>query len=222
MPLFGKAALAMWWDMSPAIRTEFEDWHSHEHFPERLGIPGFLRGSRWRAVEGEGFYVMYELEAFETLTSPPYVHRLNNPTPWSTKLFPHHRNMVRSQCRVLETSGSGIAGHMMTIRFSPDEGDAEAVRSALRSAIQRIPHLPGLSGAHLLRTETPQMAATVEQKIRGGRDAAADWIMLVSGYEAGALEDCKSSELADILRDARYDTFRLSLAATPRDLGVGS
>jgi hypothetical protein len=38
MALPGKAALAMWWDMAPGMRAEFEDGHSHEHFPERLAI----------------------------------------------------------------------------------------------------------------------------------------------------------------------------------------
>ena len=46
MSLLGKAALAMWWDMSPDVNTEFQDWHSHEHFRERLAIPGFLRATR--------------------------------------------------------------------------------------------------------------------------------------------------------------------------------
>ena len=46
MPLLGQAALAMWWDMAPSARSDFEDWHAHEHFPERLGIPGFHRGTR--------------------------------------------------------------------------------------------------------------------------------------------------------------------------------
>ena len=64
MPLLGSAAIAMWWDMAPAHRVEFEDWHSHEHFAERLGIPGFLRGSRWAdAAGGNGFFVMYELDS---------------------------------------------------------------------------------------------------------------------------------------------------------------
>lgn len=49
--MLGSAAVAMWWDIAPEMRAEWEDWHSHEHMPERLGIPGFLRGSRW--VSGE-------------------------------------------------------------------------------------------------------------------------------------------------------------------------
>ena len=51
--MLGKAAVAMWWDISPEMRAEWEDWHTHEHMPERLGIPGFLRGTRWVADSGE-------------------------------------------------------------------------------------------------------------------------------------------------------------------------
>lgn len=218
MPLLGSAALAMWWDIAPAIRTEFEDWHSHEHFPERLGIPGFKRGSRWASAEGrEGFFVMYELADYETLTSPRYVERLNNPTPWSSKLFPHHRNMVRSQCRVLETFGSGVAGLVLTIRFSPGEAHADATRQGVRSILQSVPEKPGLTGGHLLRTETPTLAPTAEQKIRGGKDVTADWIVLLTGYEADALRGFATSALP--IDHATYDLFRLSFAATPADIG---
>lgn len=106
MALLGKAALAMWWDISPDVRSEFEDWHAHEHFPERLALPGFRRGTRWRSASGGGgMFVLYELEQHATLSSPEYVARLNAPTPWSTRLMPEHRNMVRAQCRVVQTQG---------------------------------------------------------------------------------------------------------------------
>ena len=69
MSLLGKAAVAMWWKVSAEQRSEFGDWHSHEHFPERMSIPGFRRGSRWTStLEAEGFFVLYELEQHETLT----------------------------------------------------------------------------------------------------------------------------------------------------------
>lgn len=110
MALLGTAALAMWWNMASDMRAEFEDWHSHEHFPERLGIPGFQRCSRWTsASKSEGIFVMYELTDYKVLSSQPYLARLNAPTPWSTKLMPHHRDMVRGQCHVLETRGGAIA-----------------------------------------------------------------------------------------------------------------
>src|ERR1051325_4766837 len=120
MSLLGKAALAMWWDIAPEVLADFEHWHAHEHFPERLSIPGFRRATRWRsASDSGGMFVMYELDAFEILSSPEYLAHLNAPTPWSARLMPHHRNMVRSQCRVLESAGGAVAGHALTVRLSP-------------------------------------------------------------------------------------------------------
>ena len=197
MALLGKAAIAMWWDMAPDWRDEFEHWHSHEHFSERMGIPGFLRGSRWAdAGGGESFFVMYELDRYETLTSTGYLERLNQPTPWSTKLMPQHRHMVRSQCHVLESVGGGLAGYALTVRLSPAAGQENELRQHLKMLAQELSARPGSTGAHLLQTQTPAIAATTEQKIRGGGDQAADWIYVVCGYAFHALEQLSRAALS--------------------------
>lgn len=184
MALLGGSALAMWWDMAPDMRAEFEHWHSHEHFPERLALPGFLRASRWSAADGgEGFFILYELQEHGALSSPEYLSRLNAPTPWSTRLMPHHRNMVRSQARVLHSHGAGVARHAMTLRLSPRAGEAQRLQAALRSLSEALPARAGLAGAHLLRTDTPAIAPTTEQKIRGNADRSADWIFVVCAYD---------------------------------------
>lgn len=226
MSLLGPAAIAMWWDMAPAHRSEFEDWHSHEHFPERLGIPGFLRGSRWAdASGGNGFFVMYELDAYETLSSPHYLARLNNPTPWSTKLMPHHSHMVRSLCRVLDSFGGGAGRAMLTLRLSPAPGRDHELRQYLRGVLSAAPQRPGVTGGHLLRTETPAIAQTQEQKIRGGADAAADWVVLAGGYDTDALRSLSQAELgaqalaaAGALPAQASSVYELRLAVTPADL----
>jgi hypothetical protein len=226
MPLLGKAAVAMWWDIAPVQRGEFEDWHSHEHFPERMGIPGFLRGSRWHSLSNaEGFFVMYELAGYETLTSPHYVARLNDPTPWSTKMMPHHRNMVRSQCRAVASYGGGLAGSIMTLRLSPQPGQADGLQHHLMEILGKAPDQPGVTGSHLLRTETPDAAVTKEQTIRGGADAVADWIVLVAGYDAQALVGLAEGELGTAALAARGAQpvqirclYRLSYALTADDL----
>ena len=226
MALLGPAAVAMWWDMAAAHRAEFEDWHTHEHFPERLSIPGFRRGSRWAsATGGDGFFVMYELASYETLTSPPYFARLNDPTPWSQKMMPRHSRMVRSQCQVLESHGGGLAGAMLTVRLSPQPGRADALRERLRALLTALPQRPGLTASHLLQTQTPQAATTTEQKIRGGADAVADWIVLVSGYDAPALSSLAADDLgpaalteAGALPAQVSALYRLACAMTPGDL----
>ena len=225
MPLLGKAAIAMWWDVAPAQRAEFEDWHAHEHFPERLRIPGFLRGSRWASTEGNGsFFVMYELEAYETFTSPGYRKRLDNPTPWSVKMMPHHRNMMRSQCRIIESCGGGLGRFTMTVRLSPEQSRRDALSGHLRNVLRALPAVRGLTGAHLLETDTPKSDPTTEQKIRGG-DAVADWIVLVSGYDPQSIVSLASADFADSTLTAAgarpnraFSLYQLVYALTPHDL----
>src|SRR5262252_7858970 len=117
--MLGAAAVTIWCDVAAEVRDEFEDWHTREHMPERLAIRGFLRGTRWRSEPAGSFFILYELDAPETLAGPAYLARLNDPTPWSRKMMPHHRNMVRSLCRVRESRGEGWAKTMATLRFSP-------------------------------------------------------------------------------------------------------
>ena len=44
------AVLVIWHDLLPEAKIEWEQWHTHEHMPERVGIPGFLGGRRYMNV----------------------------------------------------------------------------------------------------------------------------------------------------------------------------
>jgi hypothetical protein len=225
MALLGRAALAMWWDIAPDMRPEFEDWHSHEHFQERLGVSGFRRASRWASADGgEGFFVLYELEDHGVLASAPYAARLNAPTPWSVRMMPHHRNMVRSQCRVLESRGAVTASHALTVRMSPAAAEGKLLRAAVGELSQSAWMRPGLVGMHLLRHEAPALARTAEQKIRGDADRVADWVIVASGYDAAALRELGHGELSGAALEAmgaapgaEQHLYRLTHSAVPAD-----
>ncbi|WP_157017181.1 hypothetical protein [Mesorhizobium xinjiangense] len=224
MPLLGKAAVAMWWNVAEEHLSEFHEWHSKEHLPERLAIPGFERGSRWQRENSGAFFVIYELTAYEVLVSEAYRARLNNPTRWSTTMMPLHRDMVRSQCRVAASYGRGLATFMRTIRLSPEDGRADQLEQYLRQALSKVPERFGVTGAHLLRTETPSAPATREQQIRGA-DAAADWIVLVPGHNEAALKAVCSVVLGrEALRESgaaavdHDEPFRLVHALVPQDV----
>ena len=180
--MLGRAAVAMWWDISPQMKAEFEDWHSREHMPERLAIPGFLRGTRWIAESGEpSYFVLYEVTNLGTMTGGAYLERLNHPTPWSRKMMPHHRNMVRSLCVLRAGWGGGLPQALATIRLSKKLSD--------------LPKRKGLTGVHLLESQ-PMAGApqTAEQKIRGA-DGTADWVLLVGGYDVEAVKKVVADEL---------------------------
>ena len=222
--MLGRAAVAMWWDVSPEARVEWEDWHTHEHMPERLAIPGFLRGTRWIALTGEpSYFVLYEAMRAATITSGRYLERLNNPTPWSQKMMPHHRNMVRSLCRIRAAFGGGLAHVIATIRFSPSKRRRGSLLKWLAAEV--MPSLPtrkGLSGAWLLEAlpqhDVPQ---TAEQIIRGG-DANADCVLLVGGYDADAVravvaEDLRELEAHGVAPGRVEGLYRCAYSLTTKD-----
>jgi hypothetical protein len=229
MALLGDAAIAMWADFVPEIVSELGDWHTHEHMPERLGIPGFLRGTRWAGGgAGASHFIMYELESLAVFSSPAYLERLNQPTPWSRKLTPHHRNMVRTPCQVVGSAGAGVGVALLTVRFSPRPGEADRLRVRLvDTVLPELARRPGLAAAHLLVAQPQVMPPkTEEQRMRGG-DAMADWVLLVHGYEPATASGLTDHELgAAALAEhgaapgAIAGIYRLDFALTNADLGA--
>ena len=96
MPLLGAAAMLLSFDVAEEAIAEHDDWHTHEHLPERLSIPGFLRGSRWVSSNAKPrYFVMYEVAQLATLQSDAYLERLNRPSPWTSRMMTHYRGMNR-------------------------------------------------------------------------------------------------------------------------------
>ncbi|MFG5410576.1 hypothetical protein ABXN37_23805 [Piscinibacter sakaiensis] len=121
MPLLGTAALLLSFDVAPEVVAEHDRWHTQEHLPERLAIPGFLRGTRWVAVAGGPRYlVLYEVADLAVLAGPDYLARLNAPSPWTQALMPHYRGMRRGLCRVRASVGPGLGGEALLLL--PDRG----------------------------------------------------------------------------------------------------
>ena len=224
--MLGRAAVAMWWNVAPEVREEFEDWHTHEHMPERLAIPGFLRGTRWRAMgERPSYLILYEVARVSVLTGPDYLARLNDPTPWSRRMMPHHLDMVRSLCRVHASVGGLIGGALSRTRFSPARRGGRAVVDWL--AGEMLPALAqrkGLFGGCVLRALPQSGPRTTEQEIRG-RDQTADWVLLLSGYEERVVETAASDLRAELAsRKASVDPvapiYAPAYSLSARDLGV--
>ena len=136
---------------------------------------------------------LIRFEYFDLLDPlPGHLARLNAPTPWSTRLMPHHRNMVRSLCEVRASSGRGLGG-VLAVLQTP-------------LAVESLSGRKGLSAAH--RLEARSLAGTpptTEQKIRGG-DAEVRWITLLGGYDPALV----SAAAVELGKGALVGTYRLS------------
>jgi hypothetical protein len=186
MALLGSAAMLLSFDIEPAAADEHDDWHTREHLPERLSIPGFLRGSRWKALDGAPRYlVLYEVADLGVLGSSAYLERLNRPTPWTQKMMQSYRGMRRGFCRVVASCGAGLGGSATLARFTPAPQREPALRDWLvEQLLPGLATLAGAASAHLLQAAgTPAM--TAEQQIRG-RDKDFGWALLGTGYRLPA------------------------------------
>lgn len=124
MALKGLGAVVIWNDITPEGRSDFYDWHINEHIPERVAVPGFLRGRRYIAVDTKTspeFLTLYETEDETVLSSADYLARLNNPTEWTKRATSHFRNTSRCLTTVIAARGMGVGGFVGTLRIPHSE-----------------------------------------------------------------------------------------------------
>jgi len=133
MPLRGTAFLAIWHDIEPHGELEYNAWHTREHMPERVGIPGFEAGRRfvdW-SRDRHRYFTLYETRTIDVLGSAAYRARLDAPSAWTHRVQPSFTNFVRAACRTVVSEGRGTGGALATIRI--DFGGA-VDRSAFETA----------------------------------------------------------------------------------------
>ena len=223
MSLLGSAAMLLSFDVAADAVEEHDRWHTHEHLPERLSIPGFIRGTRWTSTEGEPRYmVLYEVKDLDVLSSEAYLARLNNPTPWTTKMMPHYRGMRRGLCKVVGSFGFGQGGTACLLRFSaqPDHG-GQLNECLLNEVLPAVPSATGLGTVHLLEGAATA-AMTNEQRIRGA-DQGMDRALIVTGYDAGAVTAFARKLAADLAdhgaREVTRATYDASYSLAAAELG---
>lgn len=188
MAILGKGAMILSFDIAPEAIVEHDDWHSHEHFPERLILPGFLRGSRWTAVAaGKKYFVMYEVDEPAVLVSKAYMDRLNTPTPWTARIMTFYRGMKRGLCRLVGSFGYGHGSFALLIYFSATPERKIALQDwLLREVMPDLPAQSGLANTHLFEAGV-QAELAADQLIRG-KDEGVDSVLLVTGYSRASVE----------------------------------
>jgi hypothetical protein len=126
----GSGLMAFWATIDNDYLLRFQQWHNCEHIPERVAIPGFLRGRRYRDLAGEPFFLMlYETASPDTLASQPYLSALNNPTAWTKEALTHFRDPARSIYKLSADIGeprSNPAPYLTAMRFNLNSDTANS------------------------------------------------------------------------------------------------
>lgn len=192
MVLAGEALIAIWNDITPEMREDFFEWHPREHMVERLGIPGFIRGRRYIAVDAQvEFLTLYEVANAGVLVSDVYKTRLTNPTPWSTKTLPAFRNNVRGGCRIHYSQGYAMGGFIKTIRIRAQEGEkASLIKHIVNNMLPGLIDAPRITGVHFVENDTALTGGNSGNQ-RGRVIQLPDLILLIEGSaEEGVRNAC--------------------------------
>lgn len=208
MSLAGEGVVAIWNGIRPEGRAEFYEWHTREHMPERVGVPGFRRGRRYIALEGHPeYFTLYETATTAVLTGADYLARLNAPTPWTRRATTAFIDTSRSLCRVALSLGPGAGGLVMTYRFESDPGE-------LAPALRRVLEQPGVCGAHYCIADREGSGIQTEEKKGRPPPGIPGWIVLVEGgAERAALEAACAS--LDLPKPHQRGLYQLQYTANP-------
>ncbi|WP_146203004.1 hypothetical protein [Silicimonas algicola] len=165
--------------------ADHDAWHTEEHVRERLSVPGFRGVSRWVSKGSPRYMVLYEVDDVDVATSPEYLGRLNDPSPWTERMMPRFRGMTRGFGRISASVGLGLGSSAVVMRFDPGSGDEVAEWFAEHFA-PGMDGLEGLVSAFIVSPSAPP-PMTREQSLRGG-DKPLPYLLVITGYEQMLLE----------------------------------
>lgn len=186
--------LAIWNDCKPGHEAEFEEWYQHEHFFERIGVPGFLLGRRYEAVSGAPrYFCFYVTQTPDVLGSAAYRARLDAPTPMTRKIMAEaFSNMSRTVCHRTARRGAMWGAAAVAVRFT-----TPPVGSELEAQLTSLSRDKAVAGGEVWTAADAGIPVSEEERLRGG-DAKISACLLV---ETLRVEDAAS--IADKLT-ARY------------------
>jgi hypothetical protein len=197
--------LAIWNDVKPGRKADFETWFQSEHLAERLGVPGFLYGRRHEAISGAPrFFVFYVTEGPEVLTSKPYLERVNNPTPMTRMVMSEvFLNMNRTVCRRVTRRGGPRGAYAVTVRFdeAPDEG-------AVTLLMDELVKDTAVAAAELwIAADAGGQPMSAEEKLRGGDKKIRGCLIVDTLRQADA--EALGARLAREFSGAEVGVFRV-------------
>lgn len=178
--------IVIWNDIKEEMRDEFVQWHSIEHLPERVSIPGFISGQRWYGEHASPQYLTtYVTQNTGVLTSDAYIQRLNDPTPWTLKTVAAFRQTCRAAGEVIWEYGSkkGYGGHILAIRITELED-----LTILTEHLNSLANNPMLGFAGLLRARMVLTAPkasqlpTAERAVRTGDQNEPHMVLLLESF----------------------------------------
>lgn len=165
---------------------------------ERVGVPGFLAGRRYvdRLRSVHQYFTLYEGADAGVFSSPAYLERLDNPTPWTRQTASYFRNFLRSACRSVAAAGGGTGGVMGTVQLEMTEASPSSNPHPGQRLVDNLVVETGIIRARIGVADAGISGIETEERRLRPKDAppALDAVLLVDGLDRA----CVAAALADI------------------------
>lgn len=129
----GTGMLMIWTNIPDDAEADFNRWYDREHVAERVGMPGFLFGRRYRAAADAPlrYLALYGTDDVEALSSPGYMAALGRQSPWSQRCLARMTDTRRLVGTVTRRHGAGHGARIMAGLLTLPASEADAMRSLL-------------------------------------------------------------------------------------------
>jgi len=196
MSLLGSAVLVNWGGIKPDKEEYYNQWHSKEHMPERISLPGFLRGYRAIGIEGTNlnhkYFMMYEAKNKEVFVSKEYLERLNNPTEWTKEILSNYISPSRTICSVISSKSIGSGNFILTVRFLDEQFNKNHDLEQLKVFISKVTEFQNITGMHfIVGDKSFGQMNTEEKKYRssqGKQDQIISQAIILEGLKLDSLK----------------------------------
>lgn len=212
-----RGILALWNDCAAGSEGQYEAWYRGEHLPERVGIPGFRAGWRYRAIDAElEYFTFYETDTPEVLRSASYLARLNDPTPLTRRIMSGtFTNATRALCACVARWGELRGALAVSVRFDAPPG------AELEARLRELAGRAEVLRAELWMPTRAEGSSTLsaEQQLRGPDKTIAAGALVETATEREAAAAAVAATLGTALGPkARIGTYRLFCALHRVDL----
>jgi len=178
--------MAFWADIEPTQLNRYQQWHNCEHIPERVSIPGFTEGRRYRALDNSPSFLMYyDTETTSVLSSEAYLAALNAPTPWTREALSWFRKPTRdifTQVAAVDNNSTTpsltAASYITSMRF--DLGDGAAEDDYAKRWIEAVAKQEHVQRVRFYKADSAiRNIGTSERKVHGGGPGKQTYLVLI-------------------------------------------
>jgi hypothetical protein len=206
--------LAIWSTIAAESETDYMHWLTREHIFERVSVPGFRSGRvfKRRNSRPSEYMMLYELDNADVMSSPGYLERLNNPTPWTQRIMPTLEQFRRGGGSIVARGGNpaGHGGHISIARFEDALPDRLAAHEGLE-LVKALAKVDWVVSAQIMSVKNDATAiATQEKSMRRSSEGEFAGLLLVESLDTGSLDRAiaQASESAGIEPDT-FDSYDL-------------